>query len=68
MLVITSVFQRIRRAVALQSRMQLLVGLTLTLAVVFGLTAWRTARVERGKVALTTCFLVADASRVLQGR
>lgn len=65
---IKTLFQRIRRVLGLQSRMQLLMGLTLALVCAFGVTAWRTARVERAKVSLTICFLAADASRVLQGR
>jgi len=66
--VTTTWLARVRGVFALRSRTYLLVWLTLALAGTFAVTAWRTARVERAKVESTTCFLAADAARVLQGR
>ncbi len=48
------------------SRIQALLGLTLGLAVLFGLVAWRAVRTERHKVTMATCMFAADAARVLQ--
>jgi hypothetical protein len=59
---------KIRRPLTPQSRMQFLVGLTVVLAVAFAAGAWHTARTQKHKVDLTTCFFAADAARVLQGR
>ena len=57
-----------RRARRPRSRTQVLTGLTAILAVVLGLTAWRTAVVQRRTVQGATCYFAADAARVLQAR
>ena len=61
-------FETLRRAFQPRRRVQFFVVLACVLAVAFGLTTWRTARAERQKVALGTCFFAVDASRVLQAQ
>ena len=61
-------FEILRRALQPRRRVQFFVVLACLLAVAFGLTTWRTARAERQKVALGTCFFAVDASRVLQAQ
>ncbi len=61
-------FETLRRALQPRRRVQFFVVLACVLAVAFALTTWRTARAERQKVALGTCFFAVDASRVLQAQ
>ena len=61
-------FEILRRALQPRRRVQFFVVLACVLAVAFALTTWRTARAERQKVALGTCFFAVDASRVLQAQ
>jgi signal transduction histidine kinase len=49
-----------------RSRAQILVGLTAALALVFGVTAWRTATADRHNIENATCMFAADAARELQ--
>ncbi len=57
-----------RRGVGTRSLSQLLIGMTLLLAVAFVAGVWNTARVQRMKVERASCYFAADASRVLQAR
>jgi hypothetical protein len=59
---------RRRRGVGTHSLSQLLILMTLLLAVAFVAGVWNTARVQRMKVARASCYFAADASRVLQAR
>lgn len=61
-------FARWRLAIRPRSRTQMLIACAAVLAAAFGLTAWRTATVDRQNVALATCNFASDASRVLQAR
>jgi len=63
-----SFLSRLRRLFVVRSRLHLLLWLTLGMAGAFVITAWQTARVARTKIEMTTCYLAADASKVLQGR
>lgn len=57
-----------RRGVGTHSLSQLLILMTLLLAVAFVGGVWNTARVQRMKVSQASCYFAADASRVLQAR
>jgi signal transduction histidine kinase len=51
-----------------RSRAQILVGLTAALALVFGVTAWRTASADRHNIEEATCMFAEDAARMLEAQ